>query len=99
MSETGRMSIEDELLTAADVDREKLAEFGKIMFMLNGFQRGPLRNKYMIICTKPNQQWCVAQLWADEEKPFRILEGMCYPSLHEAETAAEALKAGEEAPP
>jgi hypothetical protein len=99
MTETGRTSIEEELLNAADVDREKLAEFGKIMFMLNGFQPGPLPDKYVILCTKPNKQWCVAQLWADQEKPFRLLEGMCYPSLREAETAVESLRQPAGPPP
>jgi hypothetical protein len=91
MPQSPGIPIEDELLNAAHADLEKLAEFAKILFMLNGFRPGPLPDKYVVLCTKPDEEWCVAQLWADEEKPFRVLEGMRYGSAKDAEHAAEAL--------
>jgi hypothetical protein len=92
-------SLEEQLLSAGDVDRENLAELAKILFVMNGWKPGPIAGSYMVICTKPDEEWCVGQLWADQEQPFRIFEHKRYPSPDQAQAAAEALKAGEEAPP
>ena len=54
----------------------------------------------MVMCTKPNKEWCVAQLNADRAKPFIIFEEKVFPSIKEAQKEAERIKKerGESAP-
>ena len=54
----------------------------------------------MVMCTKPNKEWCVAQLNADRAKPFIIFEDKKYSSIKEAQIEAERIKKekGESAP-
>ena len=83
-----------------NLDEDKLNELAKSLFTLNNRKYGPIPGAYMVMCTKPNKEWCVAQLNADRAKPFIIYEDKIFPSIVEAQKEAERMKKerGESAP-
>ena len=82
------------------LDEDKLNELAKSLFTLNNRKYGPIPGAYMVMCTKPGKEWCVAQLNADRAKPFIIYEDKIFPSVVEAQKEAERMKKerGESAP-
>ena len=48
-----------------NLDEDKLNELAKSLFTLNNRKYGPIPGAYMVMCTKPGKEWCVAQLNAD----------------------------------
>ena len=83
-----------------NLDEDKLNELAKSLFTLNNKRYGPIPGAYMVMCTKPGKEWCVAQLNADRAKPFVIFEDKVFPSIGEAQKEAEKIKKerGESAP-
>ena len=83
-----------------NLDEDKLNELAKSLFTLNNKRYGPIPGAYMVMCTKPGKEWCVAQLNADRAKPFVIFEDKVFPSIGEAQKEAERIKKerGESAP-
>ncbi len=83
-----------------NLDEDKLNELAKSLFTLNNRKYGPIPGAYMVMCTKPSKEWCVAQLNADRAKPFIIYENKVFPSIGEAQKEAERMKKerGESAP-
>ena len=76
-----------------NLDEDKLNELAKSLFTLNNRKYGPIPGAYMVMCTKPDKEWCVAQLNADRAKPFVLFPDLVFNSVKEATEAAEALKA------
>ena len=83
-----------------NLDEDKLNELAKSLFTLNNRKYGPIPGAYMVMCTKPGKEWCVAQLNADRAKPFIIYEDKIFPSIVKAQKEAERMKKerGESAP-
>ncbi len=83
-----------------NLDEDKLNELAKSLFTLNNRKYGPIPGAYMVMCTKPDKEWCVAQLNADRAKPFIIYEEKIFHSIGEAQKEAERMKKerGESAP-
>ena len=83
-----------------NLDEDKLNELAKSLFTLNNRKYGPIPGAYMVMCTKPGKEWCVAQLNAYRAKPFVIFEDKVFPSIVEAQKEAERIKKerGESAP-
>ena len=83
-----------------NLDQDKLNELAKCLFTLNNRRYGPIPGAYMVMCTKPGKEWCVAQLNADRAKPFIIFEDKAFSSIEEAQNEAERIKKekGESAP-
>ena len=83
-----------------NLDEDKLNELAKSLFTLNNRKYGPIPGAYMVMCTKPNKEWCVAQLNADRAKPFIIFEDKVFKSIEAAQKEAERIKKerGESAP-
>ena len=46
----------------------------------------------MVMCTKPEKEWCVAQLNADRAKPFIIFENKAFNTIEAAQKEAERIK-------
>ena len=82
------------------LDEDKINDLAKCLFTLNNRRYGPIPGAYMVICTKPDKEWCVAQLNADRGKPFIIFEDKAFNSIEEAQREAEKIKKerGETAP-
>ena len=82
------------------LDEDKINDLAKCLFTLNNRRYGPIPGAYMVICTKPDKEWCVAQLNADRAKPFIIFEDKVFNSMEEAQREAEKIKKerGETAP-
>ena len=82
------------------LDEDKINDLAKCLFTLNNRRYGPIPGAYMVICTKPDKEWCVAQLNADRAKPFIIFEDKVFNSIEEAQSEAEKIKKerGETAP-
>ena len=83
-----------------NLDEDKLNELAKSLFTLNNRKYGPIPGAYMVMCTKPGKEWCVAQLNADRAKPFVIFEDKVFTSIEAAQKEAERIKKerGESAP-
>ena len=84
-----------------NLDEDKLTELAKSLFTLNNRKYGPIPGAYMVMCTKPNKEWCVAQLNADRAKPFILFDDKIFSSPEEAQKEAERIKEekGETEPP
>ena len=82
------------------LDEDKINDLAKCLFTLNNRRYGPIPGAYMVICTKPDKAWCVAQLNADRAKPFIIFEDKAFNSIDAAQKEAEKIKKerGESAP-
>jgi branched-chain amino acid transport system permease protein len=52
--------------------------------VLNVFRGEPLRGKYVLVCTKPHEEWQLARLSGERGKPPQF-ENKFYRSLEEAE--------------
>ena len=89
-----------EKVALGDLDEDKLNDLAKCLFTLNNRKYGPIPGAYMVMCTKPGKEWCVAQLNADRAKPFIIYEDKFFSSIAEAQKEAERMKKerGESAP-
>ena len=89
-----------EKIAMVDLDEDKINDLAKCLFTLNNRRYGPIPGAYMVICTKPDKEWCVAQLNADRAKPFIIFEDKVFHSIEEAQREAEKIKEerGETAP-
>jgi len=89
-----------EKIALGDLDEDKLNDLAKCLFTLNNRKYGPIPGAYMVMCTKPGKEWCVAQLNADRAKPFVIFEDKVFTSIEAAQKEAERIKKerGESAP-
>ncbi|MDC0142766.1 hypothetical protein OAI70_01485 [Candidatus Pelagibacter sp.] len=89
-----------EKVALGDLDEDKLNDLAKCLFTLNNRKYGPIPGAYMVMCTKPDKEWCVAQLNADRAKPFVIFEDKVFTSIEAAQKEAEKIKKerGESAP-
>ena len=76
------------------LDEDKINDLAKCLFTLNNRRYGPIPGAYMVICTKPEKEWCVAQLNADRAKPFIIFEDKAFNSIGAAQKEAEKIKKG-----
>ena len=83
-----------------NLNEDKLNELAKSLFTLNNRKYGPIPGAYMVMCTKPGKEWCVAQLNADRAKHFIIFEDKTFTSIEVAQKEAERIKKerGESAP-
>ena len=83
-----------------NLDADKINDIAKCLFVLNNRQYGPIPGAYMVMCTKPEKEWCVGQLNADRAKPFILFEDKVFSSAEEAQKEAERIKKdrGESAP-
>ena len=82
------------------LDEDKVNDLAKCLFTLNNRKYGPIPGAYMVMCTKPGKEWCVAQLNADRAKPFILYEDKVFTSIEAAQKEAERIKKdrGESAP-
>ena len=82
------------------LDKDKVNDLAKCLFTLNNRRYGPIPGAYMVMCTKPGKEWCVAQLNADRAKPFILYEDKVFTSIEAAQKEAEKIKKerGESAP-
>ena len=89
-----------EKVALGDLDEDKINDLAKCLFTLNNRKYGPIPGAYMVMCTKPGKEWCVAQLNADRAKPFVIFEDKVFNSIEAAQKEAERIKKerGESAP-
>ena len=67
-------ALEEALL--GDLDPDKLNDLSEVMFALNAHKLGPIPGFYVVVCTKPDEEWCVGQLAADRAKPLIMFEDM-----------------------
>ena len=84
-----------------DLDIDKMNDLAECLFVLNNRKYGPIPGAYMVMCTKPDKEWCVGQLNADREKPFILFDEKVFSSPEEAQKEAEKIKKdrGELEPP
>jgi hypothetical protein len=60
--------------------------------ILNVFRGEPLAGKYVLICTKPYQEWQLARLTGERGKPVNIVEGIVFTDLETAEREVFRLR-------
>lgn len=74
------------------LDADKLNDLGESLFMLNNLRYGPIAGAYMVVCTKPDEEWCVGQLNVDRRKPFILFEDKVFKSPELAQIEAARIK-------
>ena len=84
-------ALEEALLGGLDPD--KLNDLSEVLFALNAHKLGPIPGFYVVVCTQPDEEWCVGQLAADRAKPLIMFEDMRFDKPEAALAAAEKLKA------
>ena len=82
-------------------DREVVAEFRNnpighhspnLQRVLNTLRGGPLRDKYVLVCTKPFAEWTLARHPGERGKPIELLPEHTFTSREEAEWAVFRLR-------
>lgn len=53
--------------------------------VLNVFRGEPVKDKYVLVCTKPHAEWVLGQLTGERGKPIKILKGQVFTSVEDAE--------------
>ncbi len=75
-------------------DRHVVDEFRKtpvgqhspeLQRVLNVFRGEAVQDKYVLVCTKPAQEWVLGQLTGERGKPIKILKDKVFKSLEDAE--------------
>ena len=89
-----------EMAALHGLDVDKINDLAECLFVLNNRRYGPIPGAYMVVCTKPDEEWCVGQLNADRVKPLILFEDKVYPSPELAQQEALRIKEekGESAP-
>ncbi len=89
-----------EMAALGELDVDKLNDLAECLFVLNNRRYGPIPGAYMVICTKPDKEWCVAQLNADRIKPLILFEDKIFgsPELAQREALRFKEERGESAP-
>ena len=90
--------LEQAVMKGLDID--KINDLAECLFVLNNRHYGPIAGAYMVVCTKPDEEWCVGQLNADRLKPILLFEDKVFASPEQAREEALRIKAerGEQAP-
>ena len=53
--------------------------------VLNAFRGEPVKDKYVLICTKPHQEWTLGQLTGERGQPVKMLTDTVFTSIEDAE--------------
>lgn len=90
--------LEKAIMRQLDID--KINDLAECLFVLNNRRYGPIAGAYMVMCTKPDEEWCVGQLNADRLKPIILFEDKVFSSPELAQQEALRIKEerGEAAP-
>ena len=83
-------ALEKQLINSLDED--KIDDLSKCLFTLNNRRYGPIAGAYVVVCTKPDEQWCVGQLNADRAQPVILFEDKVFSNPEEAQKEAEIIK-------
>ena len=82
-------------------DREVVDEFRQnpighhspnLQRVLNALRSGPLKGKYVLVCTKPFEEWVLALHPGERRKPIEILREHRFTSKEEAEWAVFRMR-------
>ena len=60
--------------------------------VLNTLRGGPLAGKYVLVCTRPFQEWVLARHPGERGKPIELLREHIFTSKEEAEWAVFRLR-------
>lgn len=60
--------------------------------LLNRLRWEPMKDKYVLVCTKPHREWTLAQLPGVRGQPVKLLKDHVFHSLKEAEWAVFKLR-------
>jgi hypothetical protein len=84
----------------SELDEDKVNDLAKCLFTLNNRRYGAIAGAYVVVCTKPEEEWCVGQLNADRAKPIILYQDKIFNTPEAAQDAATELKLsrGESAP-
>ena len=53
--------------------------------VLNVIRGQPVRDKYVLICTKPHKEWTVGQLTGERGQPVRMFKKQVFTNVEDAE--------------
>jgi hypothetical protein len=78
----------------SDQDHAVVVEFDKkpighhspeLQRVLNVFRGEPTQEKYVLVCTKPHQEWTLGLLPGEPGKPVRFLRDQVFTNIEDAE--------------
>ena len=70
--------------TPLTLRRWQRAEYERLV-SLGVFRGEPVKDKYVLICTKPHQEWALGQLTGERGKPVKMLTDTVFTSIEDAE--------------
>lgn len=65
---------------------------GELQRVLNVLRGGPVKDRYVLICTKPHREWVLGQLSGVRGEPVRVLANRVFTSAEDAERAVFKLR-------
>ena len=69
-------------------------EFAQLLYKVNGFKPGPVKDWYVVVCVEQDKRWAVGQLRADPKTPVQIFDDLMFDSEEGARLHAESLREG-----
>lgn len=60
--------------------------------LVNRLRHEPMKDKYVVVCTKPHAEWVLAQLPGARGTPIRMFEDQVFTNLDDAEWAIFKLR-------
>lgn len=70
----------------------KFKEFAQLLFKMNDYKPGPVKNWYVVVCVEADKRWAVGQLRADPITPVQLFEDLVFDDEAKAKEFAASLK-------
>ena len=74
------------------IGQGKFKEFAQLLFKMNDYKPGPVKNWYVVVCVEEDRKWAVGQLRADPVTPVQIFEDLMFDEEEKARDFAASLK-------
>jgi hypothetical protein len=77
---------EQDLDVVEEFDRKPIGHHSPaLQRVLNVLRGEPTPGKYVLVCTKPHQEWMLGELPTERGQPVRLVKGKVYSNIEEAE--------------
>lgn len=85
-------TVADPMDDGMPIGQGKFKEFAQLLFKMNDYKPGPVKNWYVVICVEERTKWAVGQLRADPITPVQIFDDLIFDDEAKAREVAESLK-------
>ena len=82
----------DPIENGMPIGQGKFKEFAQLLFKMNDYKPGAVKDWYVVVCIEDNTRWAVGQLRADPITPVQIFEDLIFDEEDKAREFAASLK-------